>query len=355
MEYLVVIREVLTILSIIITAIIALPFIRKKLSEDHLAKKIAILETNQKEYIPKVNYLINKYNSVDDNDPLRIKDLQNIYISIRNLKNEMLLLQGEPATLIISLELYLRNLIKVYKQIGYHRILIKNDVLNYICYILEEVEFFLLKNIPIPNNTSIQNQKYVNDRITKYVNNSSINTYHGFEIGQINDPVSAIYPIIFERIISSENEIMYSAIYKSFGINIKYSVVRLLVLNDYYAPILIRRKDISELAEAELMLIGFRIVNDMFSNRKYFNLYYINTHQSLKYINTITKYNIYNFYDSYLGLENRFEKDSVKSVRIYNEEIICVCVALEDIKSLYRKYQYYIDVKLCDEKKGIFA
>lgn len=355
MNYLVAIREILTILSLIITAIVAIPFIRKKLSDDHLAKKIEILENQQKEYIPKVNYLLNKYNTVNDNDPLQIKDLQNIYLSIRNLKNEMLLLQGEPATLIISLELYLRNLIKVYKQVGYHRILIKNEVLNYICFILEEVEFFLLKNIPIPKNTSIHNQKYVNERITKYVNNSSITTYHGFEIGQINDPASAIYPIIFERIISSENEIMYSAIYRSFGRNIKYSVVRLLVLNDYYAPISIRRKDIPELAEAELMLVGFRIVNDMFSNKKYFNLYYINTHQSVRYVSIINKYNIYSFHDTYLGLENTFEKDSVIKVRLYNEEIISVTVSLENLKSQFHKYKYYLDVKLCDEKKGNFA
>lgn len=352
MEILIFIKEIITIVGLVIAAIIAIPFVIKKISDEKLKKTIEEIDNVNKENIKKVQRLIEKYSFHDnDNLPISIKHIMSIHREIFDLKKTLQLSQGEVATLIICLEGFLRRTIHWYKIINYH-ILTKSEIINITTSLLFDIYSFMIKNVPTPKNSFLKKDIFINIKMLRYTTNSHMNTYNDFEIGQITDPTSAIYPLIYEKICQKGNIIFYKAMLDNFGLNIRYFIVRLLYLKNYYMPLYV--KHINKIAPINyyLVLCGFKTNINLGTGAKSVTFFYANPFPNVTYTDGIKQNNWGEFEDMYLKLGNVFPKTINTSYTLGNE-MICVEFPESIVVEYFTHYKRYIELNMKDEKKGI--
>ncbi|MDR2193386.1 MAG: hypothetical protein LBP19_02825, partial [Treponema sp.] len=94
---------------------------------------------------------------------LSIKELSNIYNDILFLKKRLFLAQGEVATLVVNLEEFIRRVIHWYKH--YNGIILScSEIYNIVNNVLYDIYYFMIKNIPFPNNSLLQKDPYINKK-----------------------------------------------------------------------------------------------------------------------------------------------------------------------------------------------
>lgn len=354
MEILTAIKEILTIASIIVAAIIAFPFVKKKILDDKLKTSIDEITNTNKKGVSLVQSLIEKYSFRNDlNRPISIKELQNMYCDALEIKKAFLLSQGEVATLSISLESFLRRTIHWYKKTS-SIILVKSDVYSIVLSTINDIYFFLLKNVPVPKHSFIHKESYINKGMLKYTKHATVNMYKDFEVGQISDVTSAIYPLFYNNINKHGNYIFYRAMFDTYGMDIQYFIVRLIYLRKIYAPIVLNYNDPMGFGNYYLLLVGFKISKTLGRNESTVTLYYVNPNSSMHYIMGLNNIGIQNFDDIYLKLGNKLSPSIIKSMRPGYNEMVEIQVLEDKLNSYYRKYKHYIIMKMRDEIHDYF-
>lgn len=267
MSILTMIREILMIASIVTGAVIAFPFVKKKILEDKLKTTIDELDSVNKNNAPFVYKLLEKYSFKEvGNYPISIKEISNIYNDILLLKRKLFLAQGEVATLAVNIEEFIRRVIHWYKHYSFI-ILTCSEIYSIVNNVLYDMYYFMTKNIPFPNNSLLRKDPYINKKMFVYCSNTSINIYQHFEIGRIHNVSSAIYPLFYNHINKIGNSIFYKSLVEIYGMNIQYFIIRLLYLHKYYLPILLEYKDEYGFPNQYLVLVGFRLYRSL-GNRK---------------------------------------------------------------------------------------
>jgi hypothetical protein len=356
MNVLIIIRELLTITSLIAGVIVAIPFIKKKILEERLKTTIDEIDTQNKINTPVVYKLLENYSFKDTiNRPISIKELSRIHIDILELKKKLFLGQGEVATLTINLEEFLRRVIHWYKN--YRCLLLStSEIYNIVNNVLCDIYYLMIKNVPYPKNSFLSKDSYINKVMLAYCSNTSINIYDNFEIGRIHDVASAIYPLFYNHINNLGNFIFYKSLVDIYGMNIKYFIIRLLYIKKYYIPVLLKYVDSYRfLPDQYLVLSGFRVCRNISHGRLTIKVFYANpiSHMKLSYLSKME--NLKNFKDIYLGLEDTISHKEIISHN-YNNVLEMLEIEFNEnyLVANYWKRKYEIENKMKSEKRGRF-
>ena len=258
------------------------------------------------------------------------------------------------ATISTLLESFLRRTIHWYKEVVNTRnfILIeRTDLFSIITKNLWDLYFFVLKDISIPNTTFLKRKLFVNEKIKKYTTKSRYNSYRGFEIGYSNDKTSSIFPLFLENINKYGNTIFYKAILDSYGIDIQYSISRLIYLSKFYTPVILKFYD-SFCGNCYLCLLGFKIRRDLGTGQQSVNLYYGNPNNHFRISGIVKSFGISKFKDVYLYFDNTIP--SYNSLSECGFDIFEINISLELLQHEFSKYKHHLENKMKDECNEVF-
>lgn len=349
------IKIIVEILAIIAGMLVAIPLFRKKILDEKLNETLKELNEINKRNLPTVIHLLDKYSYKEElYGPIGIKEIQNIYKDFLELKHVLAFSQSEMATISSLLESFLRRTIHWYKnsrKIGKLIVLERTDLFFTITKTLWDLHFFMLKDIPIPNNTFIRKKLFVNSTIKKFTSKSKYNTYRGFEIGYSTDKTSSIFPLFLENINKYGNDIFYKAILDSYGFDIQYSISRLLYLSKIYSPVLLKASD-SFFGSCYLCLIGFKIQRNLTTGKHTVDLYYGNPINNIRISGIIMSMGLKLFKDDYLYFDNTIP--DYESISDCGFDIFKIVIQLETLKKEFFKYKNHLENKMIDECNDIF-
>lgn len=347
-----IIKEIVTIISIAVGVWIALPLIRKKLASEQVKNTIDEITKINEKTRPLLQKMIEKYSFVEDSHrPITLGELQSMYLDCKKIKDELVLAQGEVATLAITLENYIRRLLHWYKRTR-GELIFFDEIQSIIITNLYDIHTFMLKNLPLPTNRLIKNDLYVNASVRKFVTNAKLVFYNNLEVGLSSNNASAIYPIFYQNIVNKNRSIFYKAAFDVFGTNIQYYIARLLYVHNYYVPLFLKYKIPYFPNTVKLLLVGFSPMQDLFGERVTVDLYYINPDYHIKLDGILKNGNINGFKDFYLPYGIEFPLDS--KIHSLRNLVYKITVDEKFAKDIFSKYRRSFENKMIDEKNGIF-
>jgi len=340
----------------LIGIIAAWPFFRRKMIENHISNTLFKIQEVNRIVGKECQKLIDKYISYTYTiEPISRNELESIYKDINNLYLLSVDGSSDVTTVIFYLKVTIQRTLKHYnKKYTKTSFITSREIYELVIKVIETVIFYSTKVIQIPKSSKVNQYDLIektlkNNSIKNYISNSSFTEFKHFNQGVLFDFCSLHYLSFYAMIIKSNTLITRSA----FSIYINPDpVLKLLQLNEIYAPLILEDKNKDELFNVNysLFLIKFSINDELTmangKRKKIVNLYYTNTNDISRFVSHLKPdYFKSNFIEKYI-IESEFNFENILSFGLDNFETIVIKFEYAYLQNAYKVNKKRIEIKL---------
>lgn len=345
---------ILNPLVALIGIIVAIPILRKKLTENHISASLQDIQQNNLKIQLKNQQLIDIYKSRTTQDKILSKEeIQVVYEEIQAAYQFSLSASSDVSTLLFYLKTTLYKTLEDFDRVNED--FFSRRFYHFIIDILEFVNFFSAQAVQIPKSSQTIKKKLVKEELVKYVTHSHIYKYKYFQRGLIEDPHSLHYLRFCEEVNRYGFQLLMRSSFKIFWH--PAPMAKLLYFHKIYSPLKITGFGNILFSDEKLALylIGFRLVTEYNKNGKknFVKLFYSNPEENLSFVSALVENEnpLRNAKDDYLKSSNF----SFKKARVSGSgyELLEVTVNKEYLAEEHRRHKKEIREKL--KKKQLWT
>ena len=235
-EYLSLIKEIVTIIGLALGIFWGFPILKKKLQEDHIKKLVDETQQSNKSIREECHKLIEKHSTKPyKNRRVDYKELQDIYLEIRNIDLKASDTSKEISSLVYLLKNTLQGVLRHYDP-AKTSLLTSTGLYNFYLSILSDIIFFATKVVTLPKKASTTKFRLINRSIEKFLTDNTFDKYKYFEIGLDIKVASPVTFLFFSRVNNYSEYLFQRAAYQII-IN-PAPITRLLYLQEIYLPVI---------------------------------------------------------------------------------------------------------------------
>jgi hypothetical protein len=346
-------KEALTIVGLALGIYFGLPFLRKKLVEDHVKKLFENIQETNKEIKELTHTLIDKHLSKTyKNNPTSINEIQELYNDLDDLYKKSLNGSSEVVTFSFFLKRTIQGVLRTYEP-KFNEIITTSELYELCINVLYEIAFFTTKVITIPYNSKTEQFKYIHPELEQYVLNKKYQKFKHLEQGVDNKYASPLLISFYNHINRCSSKHIIRSAYLIAQSPVP--MARLLFLNKiYFPPILKSTEKKLFITDMRLHLISFKIAFQIGSSgqREIVTLLYTNISDQFHFTKSIKKEELETkFFDDYI---KSIDIDIKKSLKITFDNLEIITLEFDKIylEDLFRKNQNRLKVKMKKELKS---
>jgi hypothetical protein len=334
----------------LITVLITIPLIRKKLIENHITQRIEQIHQSNSQMRFYCQKLLNKYTPlVYTTNPLKHKDIKNLYKDIE----EGFLNTQDSSSEVATLMYYLKSTIQqidVYfqrynKNFGFYT----SDLLRFVVNTLHKIIEYSTQVVPVPVTAEVKNVEVIIKPLRNFVTDRKISQYKNFKLGVNYDVDSANCLIYSDMVNKTELSYLMESVFR-----VLYptkAIAKLLYVHKIYAPLIWDSNIHGEpkIFARRLTLIGFaehdNLNLDTDISTHTVELYYSNlTNRQYKPILTESSF-LNDFKDAWLNTDTSKIPEPLK-FQHRTSEIISVEIERDKLQERFKLHKRDIKSKL---------
>jgi len=343
-------KEIVTIIGLAAAIALGYPALRKKLIEDHVKKIIDEIQSSNKEIKVLCQSLSDKHLSrTYKSEILSIHDIQQTYNELDDLHKKALNASQEVLTFTFLLKRTVQGILRSYDPKNHAYRIFSDEFYGFYIQVLYEIAFFATKIVNIPASPKTVRIKYLTRVIEKYVTYNKYKKFKYFEQGVDYHVASPLLLSFYGRLCNYHNIIILRAAYKIF--KSPAPIIRLLYLNGFYFPPVLKKKEPSLFFPMSFHLIGFKRQTQYGEKgeKEIVSLIYANISEMVNFTKSIKKEEIENeFVDDYISSKDVDIKKAIK-IDFGNLENVTIDFERSYIKDLFKKNKRLIKDKMLKE------
>lgn len=334
----------------LITVLITIPLIRKKLIENHITQRIDQIHQSNSQMRIYCQKLLNKYTPlVYTTKPLKHQDITNLY---KDIEEGFLITQdssSEAATLMYYLKSTIQHIDLSFQKYSLNFNFFTSDLLKFVVGTLHKIVDYSTQVVPVPVTAEIKNVEIIIKPLRNFVTDRKISKYKNFKLG-VNNDVDSANCLVYTDLVN-RTELSYLMESAFLYTNPTKAIAKLLYIRKIYAPLVWVSKSQGEpkFFARKLTLIGFsehdNYTFDTGISTQSVELYYSNL-TNMQYKPILTESSFLNdFKDAWLNTDTSKIPEPLK-FQHRTSEIISVEIERDKIQERFKIHKKDIKSKL---------
>lgn len=343
-------KEIITIIGLAAAIALGYPALRKKLTEDHVKKIIDEIQGSNKEIKALCQSLSDKHLSrTYKSEILSVHDIQQTYNELDDLHKKALNASQEVLTFTFLLKRTVQGILRNYDPKNNAYRIFSDEFYGFYIQVLYEIAFFATKIVNIPASPRTVRIKYLTRSIEKFVTYNKYKKFKYIEQGVDYHVASPLLLSFYGRLYNYHNINILRAAYKIF--NSPAPIIRLLYLNGFYFPPVLKKKEPTLFLYMSFHLIGFKRQTQYGEKgeREIVSLIYANISEMVNFTKSVKKEELENeFFDDYISSKDVDLKKAIK-IDFGNLENVTLDFERSYLKDLFKKNKRLIRDKMLKE------
>lgn len=335
-----VIKDVATILAIIVGIYFGNKGLKKFLLDDIVKQKILDLHKTNQEVFVLTKEIIAEINSKEDiNRPVNDDDLSYIKSQTQKLVNLSNGASKEVATLSFFINETIKGITPSVKSKTYNEFRYASDFYSLLYNTVIKINDFSSNIVDVPKRIKLEPYNEINKAIRKFLNREDTYKIKGVQFG-LNLNANSTLSLLFSSFINKSTS---GYIYKKkfFQLLQKNTpIIYELYINNIYLPVILEmEKEEPLMGKRTLHLVKFEMKQSIIpDNTKHtIEFYYSNINPTVKFINAIKIEEFQmNYKDTFLNTEQIFSSLSLNVSTLADETVKVICDK-NDAENYYKK------------------
>ncbi|MEX1014965.1 MAG: hypothetical protein WDZ80_07460 [Candidatus Paceibacterota bacterium] len=356
-----VIKEIATIIAIVVGLILGHKGIKKYLLEDLIKSRVnRIHDANEKVFEVSSEIISEISDRTDLNRILKEEDIDVIDGLTKRLYKSAQGSSFQVETLAYLLHETTKNISPTIEKENYRENKTVADFFNLIHSTCVTINEYAGTIVELPNSIKTLDYSSIKKSVRKYLYDTEYKVFKDIKTGVTLNPNSAIINIYHDLIRNSSNTYVFSKRLFQTLQNNNPVLIKLFLSEIYFPLILVRKKESVMMGKLRLHLVDFRKDKQIIKDGKeadgsfVYKFYYSNINPVMRFVDNIKDIDVVknDYEDSFLEDNYDCFKSSIEKFEMRGEETIVLTCSEESVKKYYTHQKEKIKAKLDSIKKN---